>query len=98
VNGSTDLLVFRNVADTDPMTVASSDDSMFAGTREDGQAIYAHAISPVDRDYIMWHYRSYGGPEPPPIDHLGIDDAFLEKASVIWYFHQGQWLALQGAD
>ena len=46
----------------------------------------------------MRHYRAYGGPEPPPIDHHGIDDAFLEKASVTWQdFHQGKWLQLQGA-
>jgi hypothetical protein len=98
VNGSTDLLVFRNASDTSPMTVTTSDDSRYAGTYEDGRTYYAHAISPVDRAYITRHYRAYGGPEPPPIDHLGIDDAFLEKASVIWYFYQGEWLALQGAD
>ena len=46
----------------------------------------------------MRHYRAYGGPVPPPIDHQGIDDAFLEKASVTWYFHECKWLRLQGAD
>jgi hypothetical protein len=30
-------------------------------------------------------------------DH-GIDDAFLGKASVTWYFYQGKRLRLQGAD
>ncbi|PYR66590.1 MAG: hypothetical protein DMG20_12690 [Acidobacteria bacterium] len=40
----------------------------------------------------------YGGPKPPPIDHLGINDVFIEKASVVWYFYQGKWLQLQGAD
>jgi len=46
----------------------------------------------------MRHYRAYGGPEPPPIEHQGIDDAFLGKASITWYFHKGKWLRLQGAD
>jgi hypothetical protein len=46
----------------------------------------------------MRHYRGYGGPQPPPIDHHGIDDAFLEKASITWYFNNGKWLRLQGAD
>jgi hypothetical protein len=46
----------------------------------------------------MGHYRAYGGPKPPPIDHQGIDDAFLEKASVTFYFHKGNWLQLTGAD
>ena len=43
-------------------------------------------------DFIMRHYRAYGGPRPPPIEHQGIDDAFLEKASVTWYFYNGKWL------
>jgi hypothetical protein len=46
----------------------------------------------------MRHYRAYGGPEPPPIDHHGIDDAFLEKGSITWYFYRGKWLQLTGAD
>jgi hypothetical protein len=46
----------------------------------------------------MRHYRAYGGPKPPNIDHQGIDDAFIEKASTTHYFHQGKWLKLTGAD
>jgi hypothetical protein len=59
---------------------------------------YARQITAVGRDFIMRHYRGYGGPQPPPIDHHGIDDAFLEKASITWYFNNGKWLRLQGAD
>jgi hypothetical protein len=33
---------------------------------------------------------------PPPIDHDCIDDAFLEKASITWYWHDGDWVQLQG--
>jgi hypothetical protein len=50
------------------------------------------------RKFILRHYRAYGGPKPPPIDHNGIDDAFLEKASVTWYRYNGKWIELQGAD
>jgi hypothetical protein len=46
----------------------------------------------------MGHFNAYGGPKPPPIDHEGIDDAFIEKAPVTWYFHNGAWLRLTGAD
>jgi hypothetical protein len=86
VKTSTALLVFRNLRDTSPVTVTTS------------EIAYERDITPVGRDFIMRHYRAYGGPEPPPIDHHGIDDAFLEKASVTWYFHNGKWLRLQGAD
>ena len=42
--------------------------------------------------------RPMGGPKPPPIDHQGINDAFLEKASSVHYFHEGKWLRLTDAD
>lgn len=56
------------------------------------------AISAVSENYIEEHYRAYGGPKPPPIDHQGIDVGICEKASVIRYFYQGKWLTLTGAD
>jgi hypothetical protein len=85
-HGSTTLLAFRNARDTNPDTVTS------------GGGDYPREITAAGRDFIVRHYRAYGGPEPPSIDHQGIDDAFVEKASVTWYFHQGRWLRLQGAD
>jgi hypothetical protein len=54
--------------------------------------------SPVGREYILKHYRAYGGPEPAAIDHQGINDSFVGKASVVRYFHAGKWLELTGAD
>ncbi len=59
---------------------------------------FSRSISAVGGDFILEHYKAYGGPEPPPIDHQGINDAFVEKASVVRYFHRGKWLELQGAD
>jgi hypothetical protein len=56
------------------------------------------AISTVGRAFILSHYRAYGGPKPPAIDHEGIDDAFVGKASIVHYLHAGQWLDLTGAD
>jgi hypothetical protein len=40
----------------------------------------------------------YGGPKPPPLDHEGISDIFIGKASVVWYWYRDRWLKLQGAD
>jgi hypothetical protein len=55
------------------------------------------AIAPVSRKYILDHYRAYGGPKPPPIDHQGIECS-SGMASSIFYFYKGKWLTLQGAD
>jgi len=56
-------------------------------------------IVPVGAPFITEHYEFYGcGPKPPPIDHEGINDAYVEKASVVHYWHAGEWLKLPGAD
>ena len=59
---------------------------------------YSRGLSPVGRDFILDTCRAFGGPKPPPIDHQGIDDAFIGKYSSVHYFHEGKWLLLQGAD
>lgn len=94
----TALLAFRNDGDTNPVTVHTSEDRNYVQALEGDRAGYSREITAVGRDFILRHYRAYGGPEPPPIEHQGIDDAFLEKASVTWYWFRGKWLRLQGAD
>jgi len=59
---------------------------------------FSRGIRPVRSEFIMRHYKAYGGPKPPAFSHQGIDDAFIEKASVTWYLHEGNWLKLTGAD
>ena len=98
VNRSTTLLVFRNDRDTSPDTVNSSEDRSYLQGLGGGEIGYSREITAAGRDFILRHYRAYGGPEPPPIEHQGIDDAFVGKASVTWYFHRGKWQRLQGAD
>jgi hypothetical protein len=55
-------------------------------------------ITPVGAAFIMQHYRAYGGPKPPPIDHEGIDVGICEKASTVSYFYRNRWLTLTGSD
>lgn len=98
VKNSTALLVFRNGDDSKPDTVTTSENESYIQDVGNGDPGYSREITAVGRDFIMQHYRAYGGPEPPPIDHHGIDDAFIGKASVTWYFYKGKWLRLQGSD
>ena len=37
-------------------------------------------------------------PRRVKLDHDGIEDAFLEKGSTVWYCRGGKWIALAGAD
>lgn len=96
--GKSSILVFRNNNDSSPEEIAESPDNQFLIDTWQGETVYSREISAVDRRFILRHYRTYGGPRSPPIDHNGIDDAFLEKASITWYWHNGKWVQLQGAD
>jgi hypothetical protein len=98
INNRTALLAFRSDRDTNPDTVTTTEDRGYVSGLDTGNFGYSREITAVGRDFILGHYRAYGGPKPPPLDHQGVDDAFLEKASVTWYFHEGKWLRLQGAD
>jgi hypothetical protein len=62
---------------------------------------FSRSIGPAGSDYITVHHMDPEGPRVPnlpPIDHEGINDAFLEKGSEIHYFYRGKWLILPGAD
>jgi hypothetical protein len=96
--GKSSILVFRNNHDRSPDQIAESPDNQFLIETWQGGKVYSREISAVDQEFILRHYGAYGGRKPPPIDHNGIDDAFLEKASITWYWHNGKWVQLQGAD
>ncbi len=98
VHGNSGILIFRNQSAKHVIEVARQADKDRLQGGADGKMGYSRAISPVDRAFILEHYQAYGGPTPPPIDHQGIDDAFVGKASVVLYFYRGKWLQLTGAD
>ncbi|HUE77767.1 MAG TPA: hypothetical protein VMM83_07490 [Longimicrobiales bacterium] len=58
---------------------------------------YSRAIA-VSEPEGTFEYLSERGHDPPPLDHDVLSDAFLEKASTMYYCHAGEWLALGGAD
>jgi hypothetical protein len=96
--GKSSILVFRNNYDRSPDEIAESPDQQFLINTWQGGTVYSREISAVGQEFILRHHRAYSGPKPPPVDHNGIDDAFLEKASVTWYWHRGKWMQLPGAD
>jgi len=59
---------------------------------------FSRTIAAADQKYILEHYREYHGPKPPSLNHQGIEDGFLDKASTIYYFFGHRWRELQGAD
>ena len=98
VKGVSTILVFWNGSEKNPAEIAAMEDRNFLQGITADEIGYSRGIRAAGKDFIMRHYAAYGGPKPPPIDHQGIDDAFIEKASVTWYFYRGEWLRLTGAD
>jgi hypothetical protein len=98
IKGVSTILVFWNGSASSVGAIAPMEDRNFLQGNTLNKIGYSRGISAVGKDFIMRHYNAYGGPKPPPIDHQGIDDAFIEKASVTWYFQSGRWLKLTGAD
>lgn len=98
VNGVSSILAFWNGSEKNPASIAPMGDLNYLQGITQTEIRYSRRIRAVGKEFIVRHHQAYGGPTPPPIDHQGIDNAFIEKASVTWYFHGGKWLELTGAD
>ena len=97
-SGVSSILVFWRGSAKNASEIAKSPDKDWLQGIDNGKIGYSRAISAVGRRYIIEHYKAYGGPTPPPIHHEGINDAFVEKTSIVHYYFGGKWLKLQGAD
>ena len=98
-SGESSILVFWRGSTRSVAEIAKAPDRGFLQTITEGGKIgFSRIIEAVDRDYIIKHNEAYGGPKLPPINHQGINDAYVEKASVVRYYYRRRWLELQGAD
>jgi hypothetical protein len=97
--GRSSILIFDARGSEPEASLAEKDDFRYMSNEPDGEAIFCRNISAVGRAYILEHDRRYGNRPPlPKIDHDGIDDAFMEKASRIHYWTGRKWRTLAGAD
>ena len=98
VNGVSTILVFWNGSEKNPAAIAPMEDRIYIQGFKKERFWYSRGIRTVAKDFMLRHHDTYGGPKLPPINHQGIDDMFVGKASVVWYHHDGQWLKLAGGD
>lgn len=96
--GESTILVFNGGSTKTVSQLAKGPDKISLQTLGDGKIGYSRMIAPVDGAGIVRYQQAFGGPKPSPIDHQGIEDCFLGKASVILYYYRGRWLRLTGAD
>jgi hypothetical protein len=92
------ILVFWNGSPANPAEIAKAKDVDRLQGWGGEKIVYSWMIQPIGSQQIMVYYNGFGGEKPPPMDHLGIDDVFYGKASVVLYFYHGKWMHLTGAD
>lgn len=63
-----------------------------------GRIGYSRLIAVASPARILEYAASLSGPQPRRLDHDGLEDAFAEKGSTVFYLEQGHWLSLAGAD
>jgi len=98
IEGISTILVFWNGSPVNSAAIAPTEDRAFLQSVTANEIGFSRGLYAVEKDFIVRNFEGFGGPKPPPIDHQGIDDAFVGKASRTWYFHAGKWLQLQGSD
>lgn len=96
--GDSTILVFNGGSIEPVWQLARGPDKNSLQVVGEGKIGYSRMISPVNGGSIVRYHKEFGGPKPPPIDHEGIEDSFVGKASVILYYYRGTWLRLTGAD
>jgi hypothetical protein len=97
-NERSSILVFWGKPTKCPGELASVEDKIFLQEIGENRIDYSRMIAPVNGDLILKRYKRHGGPKPPQLDHQGIEDQFVEKASVVHYCHEGKWQRLTGSD
>jgi hypothetical protein len=95
---SSRILVYGGDSATGPNELAVEADKGKLQTIGDGKIGYSRAIGRARPATMRRLATDFGGKVPEPLDHDGINDAFLEKASAIHYLHRGKWMLLRGMD
>lgn len=92
------ILVFRSGRTAQIVELAARPDEGYVQRVAGATVGFSRVLDVAPPAYIQEHHEAYGGPQPPPLDHDGINDIFVEKASVVWYWYNGRFLQLQGAN
>lgn len=98
-DGVSTILVFWNGSAARVDSLATAPDRDYLQAIGAGQIGYSRKISAIGPKDIRYLYRACTDAQPPfPLEHDGIDDYFLEKASEIHFKRRGEWVRLPGMD
>jgi hypothetical protein len=92
------ILVFRGGLPNDVAELARQEDRGYLQGIGDGRVGFSRGLAVADPSYIREHHNPRTGPPLPLLDHEGINDIFIEKASVVWFWSRNRWIQMAGAD
>jgi hypothetical protein len=92
------ILVFPSGSANSVVELAQSPDANWLQGIGGSAIGFSRAIGVATPESIRNYYEAHGGPAPPPLDHDGIDEAFVGKSSVVLYWYNDRWQELTGAD
>jgi hypothetical protein len=96
-SGVSTILVYPNGTARGVRQVHRADDRGYLQQDVNG-IVFSRRISAATPAYIRVKNHPTLVPGLPRFDHDGINDAFVGKASTVWYRSAGRWLKLLGAD
>jgi len=97
-SGSSAILVFKEGSPERVQAFNLADDKKYLEKLDDGAMGYSRIIAVADREAIPELSDESGGNAPLHPDHDGIEDMFVDKASIVLYWESGKWLKLSGGD
>ena len=92
------VLVFWAGRAAGPAAINPQPDATFLQTIGGGAIGFSRVLGLARAPDVRRYAKDHGGLLPPRMDHDGLEDAFVEKASTIVYWDAGRWLSLAGAD
>src|SRR5215469_434705 len=101
---SSSIVVFWGGPAACPAELAAFPDENYLQGNGQGQQVYSRQIGSINRKRMIALSAVDGGDgvhvptNYPPLDHLGIEDSFVGKASEIHFCSKGKWFSLSGAD
>jgi hypothetical protein len=92
------VLVFWKGSTRHPSKLQTLPDKLFIRIAAEVHAQYSRMISVVGKSFVDQHAVWYRGARPPPIDHDGINDEYVNKTSTVHYYYKGKWYELQKGE
>jgi hypothetical protein len=98
-NRSSAILVYRQGQSSRAAEFGHAADSGYLQTIDAERTVgFSRDISTASPEQIRKYQDRLPKPLLAAIDHDGIEDAFIEKASQVRYFANGKWIVVPGAD